>query len=604
MGLFVTLAIIFVAIIVTVPISRRLGLGNVIGYLAAGILIGPAGFNLVADYEEISHVAELGIVMLLFLIGLEIRPQRLWTMRKMVFGLGLGQIVATAAAIAAVPMALGLMPWNAAVLVGLGLALSSTALVLPMLSDWGLINKESGRMSFSVLLMQDVAVIPILAAVPLLAGDMGEEPLPMEDRALGFAIAIATIVALYIAGRYLIRYLFRFLHTVATPELMTAAALFVVLGTAALVAAVGLSMSLGAFLAGVLLSQSEFRHELQASIEPFEGLLLGLFFVSVGMAAELGLLLSEPLLVLGLVAGLVVVKLVLAGVLALASGADWKTALRVGVILSQGGEFGFVLFAAAAEEGVLGPTVEPLVFLVIALSMLTTPALMLLVERLFRADAGAAESRPYDEIDAHSRPVIIIGFNRIGQILGRVLRVRRIPFTALERDLGQVDFVRRFGNEVYYGDAKRVDLLRAAGADDARLVVVALEEKEESLAVVETLRTHFPDLRIIAVAATRDHAHRLMEQGVVEIIRATYFSSLTLTQQVLQGLGMSAKEAKRTVDIFREHDEKALKAQYEIRQDPKKIIAAAQALSAELEELFLADSAVEEEDADKKQKAG
>ncbi|HUR40592.1 MAG TPA: monovalent cation:proton antiporter-2 (CPA2) family protein, partial [Verrucomicrobiae bacterium] len=447
-------AIFLVAAVIAVPLSRRLGLGAVLGYLAAGLVIGPWGLGLISDVDDILHFSEFGVVLLLFLIGLELQPERLWRLRGQVFGLGGAQVAATTLVLATAAYALDVPPM-AALIAGFGLAMSSTAFVLRMLSERNELTSREGRMAFAILLFQDLAVIPFLALVPMLAGG-GE-----GAGALPALRALAVIALVVFAGRFLLRPVLRHLAAAKVPEIFTAAALLVVIGTSLLMEAVGLSMSLGAFLAGVLLADSEFRHELQADLEPFQGLLLGLFFMAVGMSVNLGLLAEKPLLVLGLVAGLVIAK---AGVLyaigRIARGpADASRALAIA--LSQGGEFAFVLFGVAAVAGVLDAPLHQLLLVVVTLSMATTPALYALQAR-FRAPLAGP---PFDIIEASEAPVIIAGFGPFGQIVGRLLRLRRIGFTVLEKDVAQVDFVRRFGNKIYYGDAARLDLLRAAHAE-------------------------------------------------------------------------------------------------------------------------------------------
>lgn len=598
MSLMLTLAVILAAMVFVVPLARRLRLGSVIGYLVAGILVGPACLGLVSDYQGIQHVAELGIVMLLFLIGLEIRPQRLKTMRKLVFGFGLSQVVVTTALIAG-----GLHFWwgmaaNAAVVIGFGLALSSTALILPLLGEKGLLNTTGGRNSFAVLLFQDIAIIPMLAALPLLVGrGIGEasdggiagQGLPWLD----FLVAIAAVLALVWFGRYLVHWIYRFAASQDGQQRTVAISLAIVLGTAVLIDAVGLSMSLGAFLAGVILSGSEFRHDLRADIEPFEGILLGLFFVSVGMSVDLSLLAGDMEIMLAAVAALVVIKVAVGVGLSYAMRTDHVTAWRTGLALGQGGEFGFVLFAAATSVGLLSGEVSDRLLLIIVLSMLTTPALLIGFEALAARRRPAQKTVDFDQVDGEGAKVVIIGFNRVGQILGRILSIRRIPFTALESDLGQVDFVRRFGNEVYYGDATRPELLRAAGAGEASLIVVALEDREKSVEVVKTIRAHYPNLAICAVAETRRHAHMLMEHNVNHIVRSTFHSALTLSEIVLEGLKMPKSEARKTIEIFAAHDERALVQQFHVYKDTDKLIAEALRNRRELEALFASDEMAE-----------
>ena len=586
MSILVTLAILLLAAVLMVPLTKRLGMGGILGYLLAGALVGPAGFGLVHEIGDIAQVSQLGIIMLLFLIGLEIRPARLWTMRRLVFGLGLAQILLTGAVIAAVTHYLGYATRTAAV-VGIGLALSSTALVLPMLAERGLITADVGRAGFAMLLFQDLAVIPVLAALPLLAGG---ETTAMPDHAwLAVLKAAVILLVVFFGGRYAVRWVFRVLDRVKAPEVFTAAALLVVLGTGAIVDLAGLSTSLGAFIAGVILADSEYRHELRADIEPFESLLLGFFFISIGMAANLGLLFQHPLLIVAGVVGLIVVKALVIALLAPIGRLKPLAALRAGVALAQGGEFAFVLFAAAAGLQLIDSDLYARLLLVITLSIAATPPLFAGSEWLAKRLGPAPPPRPFDAIETQGEPVIICGFQRVGQIVGRILRLRHIPFVALESDAVHVDFVRKFGNQVFYGDATRVELLRLAGAGEARIIVVALENIADSLKVVETVRRHFPHLKIIASAVTRRHAHLLMSLGIEQIVRETFHSSLALTEKVLAAMGERPAEIRRLLETFREHDERNLKKQYGFRDDQAQLIQNALQTAAELEALFEQD---------------
>ena len=581
-----TLAFLLLAAVLAVPLSRKAGFGSILGYLLAGVLIGPAALRLVVDVEEIRDISELGVIMLLFLIGLELRPQRLWVMRKAVFGLGAAQVAITAAALGALIVAVLHLPWQGALVLGLGLALSSTAIVLPMLAERDLLGSTAGRDAFSVLLFQDLAFIPLVALVPLLGGAAMPGSVPWID-VLRMAGGVAVILA---AGRFLLRPAFRAIGGAKTPEVFTAMALLTVVGTAALAHAAGLSSSLGAFLAGVLLSDSEYRHELQADIEPFEGLLLGFFFMSVGMSANLSLAISDPsLIVLGLLC-LLGGKILIGALLGKVAGHGNAAALRFGFALGQGSEFSFVIFSAAVAAGALGKDQADRATLVIALSMAATPILFAGLER-FIVPRLQPETRvrPYDDILDSGTPVIICGFGRVGQIVGRMLRMRGIAFTALEQDAGQVDVVRRFGSKVYFGNPTRAEVLRAAGADSAKLLVVALADMEQTLEVVDMARRNFPQLRIVVRARNRRHAHLLMDRAVTGIVRETFQSSLRLSEMVLTELGVDAGEAQRMVEVFRQHDEETLAAQHDVFRDEQQLIQSTQQAAAELTSLFEAD---------------
>lgn len=579
-----TLVILLAAAVLLIPLSRRAGFGSVLGYLVAGSIIGPAGLALVTDVAEIREVSELGVIMLLFLIGLELKPQRLWVMRKSVFLLGPGQVVVTAAVLAGCALLAGVTPAGAAVL-GAGLALSSTAIVLPMLAERDLLGSTAGRDTFAVLLFQDLAFIPLVAVVPLLA----EGASSVQTSWLEVGRGIGAIALILVGGRLLLGRAFRAIGGARTPELFTALALLTVVGTAALAQGAGLSASLGAFLAGVLLSESEFRHELEADIAPFEGLLLGFFFISVGMSANLALALDHP----GTIA--LALLVVLAGKIAVAfglgrlRGQDLVSPVRFALALPQGSEFSFVLFGAAVGAGALSRTAADEATLVIALSMVATPILFSLSERLLVPRLGTAPRRPDDEVPNEDNPVIICGFGRMGQIVGRVLRMRGIPFTALEQDAEQVEVVRRFGTTVYYGDPSRPELLRAAGAETARLLVVTLGDVEQGLRLVDIARRTFPHLRIVARARNRRHAHLLMDRNVTAIVRETFHSGLRLSQIVLETVGVAPTEAERAIELFREHDERFLVTAHAYYEDERQLVQNSRQAADELASLFEAD---------------
>ena len=582
--MLLTLAILLATAVLMVSLSRRLGFGSVLGYLIGGALIGPSGLRLITDVDAIAGVSELGIVMLLFLIGLEVRPQRLWVMRRAVFGLGTAQVVVTAAVLAATAHGFG-ATWAAATVLGAGLALSSTAIVLPMLAERNLLGQRSGRDTFSVLLFQDLAFIPIVAAVPLLAGGSHPDRLPW----LEVAEAVAAIAVILIGGRFLIRPAFRVIGGARTPEIFNALALLVVAGTASLAHAAGLSTSLGAFLGGVLLSESEYRHEVQADVEPFEGLLLGFFFLSVGMSANLPLALHEPWFFAAVVPGLMIAKAAVAFPLGRLARQSNRAAIRFALALPQGSEFSFVLFSAAVAAGALTQAASDRATLAIALSMAVTPLLFAASERLLIPRLEAHPQPAYDAIRDDGAPVIICGFGRVGQIVGRVLRMRGIAFTALEQSSEQVEVVRRFGSQVYYGNPARPDLLRAAGAERARLLVVALDDPEETLRVVEVVRRNFPKLKLLVRARNRRHAHLLMDRGVTRLVRETFGSSLRMGEMALEDLGIAPEEAERAVRLFRDYDERNLIESHAYYDDERQLIQSAKQAADELTELFEAD---------------
>lgn len=580
-----TLVALLAAATIAVPLTRRAGFGSVLGYLLAGIVIGPAGMRLVTETEQIGSVSSLGVIMLLFLIGLELRPQRLWVMRRAVFGLGTCQLVATAAALAGLAHLTGI-GWAGATVLGAGLAMSSTAIVLPMLGERELLTSPAGRDSFAVLLFQDLAFIPLVALTPLLAsGAAMPNHVPWMDVAKG----VAAIAVILIGGRFLMPPLFRAIGGARTPEVFTATALLIVAGTAFIAEKAGLSPSLGAFMAGVLLSESEYRHELQADIAPFEGLLLGFFFISVGMAADLTLALAHPVLLAGATGALLAAKTAIAFLLGKSKRLDTPNALRFALALPQASEFSFVLFGAAITVGALGTDTAAMATLTAAASMIATPVLFSASEKFLIPRLRPDKPVAFDTIDAEDNPVIICGFGRMGQIVGRVLRMHNIPFTALERDPGQVDVVRRFGNKVYFGDPTRLDVLRSAGAEQARLLVVALDHMEDVLHTVEVAKRNFPHLTILSRARNRRHAHLLMDRGVDGLVRDTFHSSLKLAELSLTALGIEADAATRAVALFRDHDEQTLIATQAMDADEQQLIQTTQQAAEELASLFEED---------------
>ncbi len=577
--------IYLLAAVISVPLSRRLGLGSILGYLAAGIIIGPYGFALIRDAEHILHFAELGVVFLLFIVGLELKPSRLWVMRRMVFGLGATQVVVTSAAIALMAWSAGLSG-NTALIIGPILALSSTAFVLQMLAEKKQLSAVHGRAAFSVLLFQDLAAIPLIALLPLLGAKAS-----LAD-GINFAQIGLTIVALgglIVGGRFLLRPTFRVAARSGVPEIFTATALLVVIGAALLMQVAGVSMVLGAFIAGMLLADSEYRHQLEADIAPFKGLLLGLFFIAVGMAVNIGLLLEIPGRILLIVALLMITKALVLFTLARQFGvSDRGAALKLAAVLSQGGEFAFVLLGIAARNEIIaGPVIDEII-LAVALSMLMTP----FIYKFAEVASGKMEKpieRAYDVPDNQQHDVLIAGFGRVGQIVGRLLNIVGTPFTALESDSSQVDFVRRYGTMVYYGDASRLDLLRAAGAGHAKLFVLAVSDLQESMRIAQAVIRHFPHLKIIARARNRRHAHRLMDLGIEHIFRETLLSSLAMTEQVLTKLGHSPEVTKQVIDAFCEHDSRLLIEQHAIHNSEEQLIQSSKDSAAELESLLRQD---------------
>ncbi len=566
---------------------KRLGFAAVLGYLTAGVAIGPWGLRLIDDVEAARHLAEFGVILLLFVIGLELQPARLWALRRPIFGMGLAQLVGTALLLGGVAVAGGLAPIPA-LIVGCGLAMSSTAFVLQLLAEKRELGTVHGRAGFAILLFQDLAVIPLLAVVPLLASGAA---LAGGDPLVGLAKVVLMCAALFAISRHVLRPMFDVVARTGVPELFTATALLVVVATTVAMHEVNLPVTLGAFLAGVLLADSEYRHEIEARIAPFEGLLLGLFFISVGMAANLGLLATRPLGIALLVGGLLAGKLLVLYAIGRAFRLSHAPAVKLAAVLCQGGEFAFILFALARDNGLLGPAHADVLMLVVTLSMAATPLVHALVERgLRRGQAAAAPA--FDIVTDTEHQVIIAGFGRFGQICGRVLHALRIPFTALDVNPEQIALVARFGNKAYYGDASNLDLLRAARVDRARVMVVAIDDPDAAVRTVEIVRQHFPAVEILARARNRRHVYRLMELGVGVIERELYHSSLALTEQLLLALDMPPRQAHRVLAAFRRHDEAALRAAHAIYKDEERLIQTTKEAAAELQALFETDASL------------
>jgi glutathione-regulated potassium-efflux system protein KefB len=579
------LALVFLlAAVVAVPVFRRFGLGAVLGYLAAGVVLGPFGLRVVRDADPVLGASEIGVVMLLFVIGLELSPARLRVMRKPVFGVGGLQVLASGLALGALAMLTG-ADIRAAAVVGFGLALSSTAIGLQLLAERKALTSDHGRLAFAILLFQDLAAIPMLALIPLLqpsGATMVQSPWWLALK------AVLAIGALVFGGRLLLRQLFRVVARTRMPEVFTASALLVVLGSAWLMQLAGLTMGLGAFLAGVLLADSEFRHELEAQIQPFEGLLLGLFFMAVGMSIDLNRVAAEPLLITGGALGLMAVKFALLVALGLRPGGlDLRGALVLGSVLALGGEFAFVLFDGAARSGVLSTVQRDRLLAIVGVSMALTPLLLILVTKVLPAKARR-DTRPFDDIpDAHPR-VLIAGLGRFGQIIARLLTAQHIPYVAIEHSPEQVDFMRRFGSKLYYGDPSRAELLRSAGAASVKVFVIAIDDPEDNLKAVRMVRHEYPRATVLARARNRRHAWELMDLGV-EPIRETFFSGLKMGERVLVALGESPEVAAQRAERFRQHDEALLVTQHQVYDDEAALIQTSQEARKDLEQLFAAD---------------
>ncbi len=577
---FLESSVIFLsAAVIAVPLAQRFGMGSVLGYLLAGVLIGPWGLRLISDVDAILHFAELGVVLLLFLIGLELNPKKLWQMRGPILGLGGAQVVVTTVVISSIISLFGLS-MQTSLVIGMGLALSSTAIALRVIEEQGLNGTETGQSGFAVLLFQDIAVIPMLAILPLLAG--GQNVGSWFDALM----VVASIIALLIGGHFLLRPLFRFVVMSGVRELFTVAALLVVLGISVVMQKLGLSMALGTFLAGVLLAESEYRHELEIAIEPFKGLLLGLFFIAVGMAVNLGLLALQPAEILAAVFALIIVKGLVLYVLARASRVREKARSRMAAILSQGGEFAFVIFTAASQEGILNKEQVAFLLVVVSLSMVTTPLLLMGQKKWFEHTLNQEEESVTSRVvDRHPR-VIIAGFGRFGQIVGRLMYANKIRVTVLESDASQIHLLRKYGYKVFYGDATQIDLLRAAGADKAEAMVICTDSPDEVMAIVDICRMYFPKLKLLARARSRVEAYQLMSHDVQHYSRETFLGALDLGRQTLVELGMHPYQAKRAEAHFRKLDNAMLKDLLPQHSEDKKLAQRAKEARKELEEIF------------------
>ena len=593
--------IYLLAAVVSVPIAKRVGLGSVLGYLFAGIIIGPYVLKFVGmESEAVLHFAEFGVVMMLFLIGLELRPELLWRLRGPILGLGGLQVGITTVVIFLIAYLFG-FSWKMSLAIGLILALSSTAIVLQTLNEKGLIKTQGGQSSFSVLLFQDIAVIPILALLPLLAistigitdhsaeihhSGFSIETLPGWQQAIIVALVIATII---IAGRFLVRYVFRFIAETRLREVFTAFALFLVIGIALAMQIVGLSAALGTFLAGVVLADSEYRHELETDIEPFKGLLLGLFFISVGASIDFNLFAEEPYLIVGLVAALIAVKLVILFVLGVLFKMGRSQNFLFAFSLAQGGEFAFVLFSFATQNNVVPIPIADTLILVVALSMAFTPVLMIFNEKLLQPRFSSLDQRLESDAINEKNPVIIAGFGRFGQIVGRLLHANNIGTTILDSKPSQIDMVRRFGYKVFYGDASRIDLLHSAGADEAKLFILAIDDKDKALEIAETVKNQFPNLKILARAYDRRNSYELMNLGVEVIQRETFDSALELGASALKLLGFRNYQAHRAALTFKHHDEKTLVELHEHFGDDEAFLVQTRLKNQDLIELLSSD---------------
>ncbi|WP_291985795.1 glutathione-regulated potassium-efflux system protein KefC [Candidatus Accumulibacter sp. ACC007] len=573
------------AAVIAVPLSKALGLGAIIGYLAAGMAIGPWGLALVTNVEDILHFAEFGVVLMLFLVGLELDPKRLWSMRRPIFAWGGAQVLGCAAVLAALAMLSG-VPWRIALVAALGLALSSTAIALQVMGERNLMPTSSGRSVFAILLFQDVAAIPILALLPLLAtgvvGDVGEMHV---NHWLEAARIVGVIAAIVLGGRLLLRPLLRWIARSRTPEIFTAASLLLVVGIAGLMHQVGLSMALGAFLAGVLLAESEYRRALETDIEPFKGLLLGLFFIAVGMSIDFAVLIASPLQMAAIVVSFLALKAGVIYTLAWQMGVSFQDRPVFTLLLAQGGEFAFVVFQAAVGARVFTPATGSLLIGAVAVSMLVSPLLLVAVDKWLLPRYASRRKVALEEIsEAQDAPILIAGFGRYGQIVTRVMLAEGIACTILDHDAEMVEAARSFGYRVFYGDAGRLDLLRTAGAARARVLVLAVDDVYQSLKIVDLVREHFPNLEIVARARDVTHWHRLRDHQVTRVQRELFESSLCSARGVLELLGLTAADALLTTTRFRAHNLELFERMHPHHEDRARMIAVVKEGRQQLEE--------------------
>lgn len=576
-GFLVEALIFLAASILLVPIFQRLGLGSVLGYLIAGIVIGPSGLKLINDSESVLHFAELGVVLLLFVIGLEIRPDKLWQMKKDLLKLGGSEMLLGTILFSGLIYLYGEEVLSALIL-GFALSFSSTAYALQTLMDKNNFNTEFGKSSFSVLLMQDLLAIPALAVIPLLGNQNGG-----GDNKLLFFFPVFVIM-LVLVNRFLMRPFFRLIGQSHSREIFTATALFIVLGVSVVMMKIGLSAALGSFIAGVFLADSEYRHELEANLDPFKSLLMGLFFIAVGMSVSLSFIMERPLLVFSFVAVYLTSKVLIIYGIGRFSGIGNMNSRSMAFTIAQGGEFAFVIFGLAFASGLLNRETVQLFTAVITLSMAINPLLLFANERL--QSRKLSSPAIYDEIKGETSEVIIAGFGRFGQMFGRILKAQKIPFVAIDHDADQIELLRKFGNKVYFGDASRMDILESAGIKGAKYFVLAIDNVELSLKTARLIKEHFPHVKIFARARNRGHHFDLLEIGVHKIKRETIDSSLNFTGDLLQELGFEKEKAKRVIEKFRRHDELMLLEQYKVRDDDKKFISTTEQGTAQLADVL------------------
>lgn len=584
MDSFINQALILIgSAVILVPIFTRLGLGSILGYLLAGIIVGPFGFNHAHESENLKHFSELGVILLLFIIGLEIQPKKLWAMKNKLIGLGGLQVIVCSLVFMGIALYFGLSPISSGI-IGFALSLSSTAFALQTLSERSQLQTEFGQSSFAVLLTQDLMAIPALAIIPGLAAQ-GSNSLTMTT----LFQFVGILIFLILASRFLIRPIFRIISSTRIRELFTAVTLVVVLGVAALMLSIGLSAALGTFIAGVLLADSEYRHELEADLGPFKNLLMGLFFIGVGMSVNLDIIVSRPMTVIGLSLGYLAIKHMLLFFIGRLFKMDRMNSKLMSLAIGQGGEFAFVIFGIALTYNLAQPDTLSLLTVVITISMAASPLLLLLNDK-YEALACKESNKPkYDVIQDESPEVIIAGFGRFGQIFARVLRLQKIPFTAIDRDPNQIELVRRFGNKVYYGDASRLDILEAAGVAKAKYFILAIDDVEDSIKTAKTIKEHFPHVKIFARSRNRGHSFDMMDMGVHKIKRETFDSSLNFTRDLLLEMGQNKEKVDDFIKTFSEHDLAMIKEQHKVRNDEKQFVSIYHQAQAQLAEVLSLD---------------
>lgn len=584
MSLLSSVAIFLGATLIAVPLFKRLKLGAILGYLVAGVLIGPSVFNFITDPFTILHFAELGVVLLLFVIGLELEPSTLWRMRNQIVVSGGSQLALSALAIGAISYyGLGLS-LVASITIGLALALSSTAFAIQLMNEQRILNTPPGQQGFSILLMQDVAVIPILLVVASFSSEQGEG-------GVAWYISLAAVAAVLLIGRFLVNPLLRIIARYGSREVMTAAALFLVLVTALAMSSAGLSMGMGAFIAGILLADSSFKHQLETEIEPFKGLLLGLFFIAIGMNLDLALLFSEPVFIVSMSIALVALKGLIIALILVANKQSRRDSIRIGVMLSQGGEFAFVVMTLAVSSAVLADDIAARVNLIVGLSMALTSPLVILYAKFF----NTKNCPPVYESQSvsHEPKVIIAGFGRFGQITARVLSANNIAFTALDKDAEHIEFVRQFGNRVFFGDATRLDLLKMSGIENARVLLIAIDSIEQVNALVHLVKIEFPHIKIVARARNRMHAAELAKAGIEHYVREVFDGGLNACSKVLEQYGYSQGQAEHMTDVFAKHDDKMLNEFIQKDMAFESIVSVVTKGREELEQIFIDDKNID-----------